>query len=708
VLLDLGRRALFLAFAIMATALSDRTVLVVEPLAHGDVPCDGAITLRRICDDCTETTAPQPFGRAVFQVAGDAKWRVVLTSSRCWAPAPIVDGAISHVDLPVWPAAPLRGRVAPPPGIDVPKQLRLLVRADGVPPTAVDCPVVDRQWHCTLPKVALEVRLAADGFIPLYLFGVAVPHDLGTIALKQGGSVSGWVQLQDRTLKAEAIHVELVPHGFPSGARTPEPVARTSVNARGFFQFRDVPPSLYDVVVRAPHRSAARAERIHVTEAREYLVEGALILRPPAQLEVVMQPAFGADGKPWTIALARAEARTNVLRSMGSVSTTADGRHLFEDLDAGYYSISVHDSRGATLQTIPRIDVAPGMAPVIVQLTQIPVRGRVRSGGAPMRAKLLFRGSGAQTELDSDDDGNFAGMLAREGKWSVHITPSGGTAYVIRSTQVRRSESEDVARVELDVSGGEALGTVVDEKDHPLLADVFVLRPPGLEAIAAAPTQAADGAFRLFGLDDGPVVLEARTNRDELAQVAYEVRSKDPQPAKIVIRPQKTMRLWLTTPSSDAVPGALVRYCTSPSSELKSATSDPAGEVSIVLPSDTTIFTSVILGPGLPAKMAAIAFQPDGDVHRVVIEPEPALLRVQLGPGIHPMLSVPGGVPLPLFRLATPTYGAGRPPEMRDDGWLLPLDAGGYTLCAETIGCRVLRLIAGQEVAVDVRGEPAR
>jgi hypothetical protein len=167
VLLGLDPRALFLAFAVTATALSDRTVLVVEPLAHGDVPCDGAITLQRVCDDCTETTAPQPFGHAVFQVAADAKWRIVLTSSRCWAPAPIVDGAISHVDLPVWPAAPLRGRVAPPPGIDLPKQLRLLVRADGVPLTAVDCPVVDRQWHCTLPKVALEVRLAADGFIPL-------------------------------------------------------------------------------------------------------------------------------------------------------------------------------------------------------------------------------------------------------------------------------------------------------------------------------------------------------------------------------------------------------------------------------------------------------------------------------------------------------------------------------------------------------------
>jgi len=577
-----------------------------------------------------------------------------------------------------------------------------------VPPTAVTCPVIKGQWQCALPKVAVEVRLAADGFIPLYLFDVVAPRDLGTLALKQGGSVSGWVGLQDRALKPEAIRVELVTHGFSTGARTPEPVARTSVNARGFFQFRDVPPSLYDVVVRAPHRSPARAERIHVTEAREYLVDGALVLRPPAQLEVVVQPAVGADGKPWTVTLARAEPRMNFTRPMGSAATAADGRHVFEDLDAGYYSISIRDSRGSTLQTIPRVDVAPGMAPLIVQLTQIPVRGRLRRGNDPLKAKLLFRNSGAQTELESDDDGNFTGMLAREGKWSVHITPIGGTAYVIRSAEVRRRESEDAARVDIDVSGGEAIGTVVDERDRPLLADVFVLRPSTLEAIAAAPTQMTDGAFRLFGLDEGPVVLEARTARDELAQVAYEVRAKDPQPARIVIRPLKTMRLWLTTPSSDAVSGALVRYCTSPSSELKSATSGPAGEVSIDLPSDTTNFTIVILGPALPAKLTVIPFQPDGSVHRLVIDTEPALLRVQLGPGIHPMLSVPGGVPLPLFRFATPTYGIGRPPEMRDDGWLLPLEAGGYTLCAEPIGCRPLRLSAGQEVTVDVRGEPAR
>src|SRR5881628_2859156 len=82
-------RAFNAIIALVLTGLSaTASPIKIRPLMRGTVAngCDGTIQLRKVCDTCSDASEPRPFGQAEFDIASDAKWQVVLASSRCWAP----------------------------------------------------------------------------------------------------------------------------------------------------------------------------------------------------------------------------------------------------------------------------------------------------------------------------------------------------------------------------------------------------------------------------------------------------------------------------------------------------------------------------------------------------------------------------------------------------------------------------------------------
>src|SRR5260221_650411 len=195
------RRALALGLVLLAGALSGAEV-VVRPALHGVTAESCAGTLR--LSDRSE--APALGDQTAVDVA--APLQLTLVSKRCWAPQVTIAPDTGVIDLPVWAAATIRGTFAFREGAADPKKvtLRLSGSSDGKARNdsqkfgtfETPCTVRDKQWQCALPAgIALDARLEAEGFIPIYFWDVtSSAHevlDLGAVELRRGASVRGWV-----------------------------------------------------------------------------------------------------------------------------------------------------------------------------------------------------------------------------------------------------------------------------------------------------------------------------------------------------------------------------------------------------------------------------------------------------------------------------------------------------------------------------------
>src|SRR5260221_7072744 len=198
------RRVLALSLILSAGGLSGAQV-VVKPALHGlrAEACAGVLKL----SDRSDT--PSLADQTTFAVA--APLQLSLVSKRCWAPSVQVAPDAGSVDLPVWPAATIRGTFTLGERVTAPKELMLRLSGSGDGKVRNEsqkfgtfetpCEVRDKQWQCTLPAgMALDARLEAKGFIPLYLWdlttGAREGHDLRAVEMRPGASVPGWVRAE--------------------------------------------------------------------------------------------------------------------------------------------------------------------------------------------------------------------------------------------------------------------------------------------------------------------------------------------------------------------------------------------------------------------------------------------------------------------------------------------------------------------------------
>lgn len=642
-----------------------------------------------------------------------------LLSEDCWAPLLELRPDSDRVELPVWPAAHVHGSLTVPERASVPAGLSLRIQRSGdetpaARPFETTCTVHERRWQCSVPAGwPMDLRLAATGFGPTYFWNVKAAshesHDLGVVALRQGASVKGWVRLDDPSSRAR-INVELREAGYSAGVR-PRPVAawKAAANARGFFQFLDIPMGVYEVVASAEGAATDRSETLKIDAAREYAIATFLTLRTLASLDVNVSPPVSADGKPWTLQVS--QYVTAMLTGQG-VRTVAglDGRHRFENLEPGRYRVVVFDANGSKLQEA-NIEIDRTPPPLLIHLDQIPVRGKVTAGDHPVRGKLEFRRGGGDVTMQSGEDGSFAGMLAREGNWQVYVyLHDEDSSFVIRTVSVRRKPDQDVAVVDLALPGGQVAGTVVDEQGKPQ-KDVIVSITRDHRDEAGVST-GDDGSFHLSGLEPGNATLRAETRSAQSADVPYDIVEDDPPKAQLVLRRLLRMKVWVTTADDRGVPGALVRYLVPEFDDIRPAVTDESGHVTLEIPGGASVVTALIMPAGYPIHIAAFPADDDpDDVRRITIGMQPAFLNVLTSRGLlPPSIRVPGSVALPLNMLVYPRSGTTLPRGIGNGGFALEIDPGPYTLCIprQQTECQTLSLTAGSQRTIDARDAKTR
>ena len=672
------------------------------------------------CDVVAHTVPVPSSPTAVLSI--DQPSRLVIVSDGCWvAPVTVTNAAAAtQVEVPVWPGAHLRGSLTNPSHADLPK--RLTARLQGAPrftpeisPADVTCAVDGRRFDCLVPSAALDVRVSADGYAPIYLWDMHLDpgeqRDIGSVELRRGASIVGWVAPAPG-LALRKVAVELIPRGFgsPEESKMREAArgTKTTPNNRGFFEFHQVPAGTYDVVARLAGHSPGRRTGLRVDDPSEYAIER-LVLSPLTRIEVAVDPPVGPEDKPWTIVLDRQEPLSPFVTSLARESARPDGRWIRENLEAGPYIVSVLDPLGSTLQR-KTVNVTPEGASLDIRLDQVVIRGTLSAGAERMAGFVTFEGTGGSSiRIRTNDQGIFSGMLPREGKWNVKIKSLDSRFYVNRrDIEVHRREGESIAVVDINLPGGRIKGIVLDERGKPSTADIIVYRDGHPMADIAA---VEDGTFEMTGIESGEASLRAVSHGAESDVVAYQVTQVAPPVAQLMLRKLRSVKGWLTTSDGLPVPGALVRYFAAATVGRKETVTDLSGEFALDVGADIGVIALAVLAPSLPIKVATVVVTAEE-------RSEPIHLSIGRGAGALRMLmdrDVPtpwlqtGGLPIPATALIYPPDGSGAPRGVRPDGLQFEMESGSYSICADPRGtrCRLVHLAPGSEQVIDIRSDLA-
>jgi hypothetical protein len=722
--------ALMISESATGAAVPVRIEIVVPPAdERSQSPCLGTGTLRAEAVSGPSRPAKEWSFRAPVELSvelePDRSWNLAVDAKTCWAAPIAVPAGVRREPLEVnlWPAAVLRGRLTVPRSSRPPADLRVRIESaprgaqassagsPAVPETVVACPVADLQWQCALPGTLLDARISAEGFIPRYLWDFELSagktRDSGILSLQAGASVSGWAAAKGRSAPG-TITVELIPEqvgGGGTSARFDARKQKAAATARGFFQFRDVGAGSYRVVATAIGLSPGSLSSVAIGEPKEYVLRDTIFLGDLARLEILLDPPLDHYNLPWTIKLSRPVPLSNHYMPAGEGVSSPSGSWVMDSLENGRYSVSVEDS-GGSVHIRREIEVTAGMQPVEIHLSSVPVQGLITAGDRALEADLAFlSGDGSKFRLKSSKDGEFAGGVSHEGDWTVEVTPVGSrTTRRVRNVAIKRKKGEEVAQVKIALAGGRIAGIVVDERGDPQAALVTIWKG----SLEARLKTEDDGVFEAIGIEAGDAVLEGEGEGSKSGSLRVMVgKDGNDAPVRLVLRPDTLFRGRVISPSGVPMAGTLVRYSGPTRRSLQETVTDPNGNFSIRLNSADVVLDLVILAPGFPVKMIRV---------RAETVPTPVdVVMGQLGGAIEfrlagtppwPVVSSGGVAFLPLFWLLYPS-GRGAPLGMSEEGVRIEFEPGQYIVCPSVqISPRCVQqyLAPGAVVRIDARG----
>ncbi len=560
-------------------------------------------------------------GTAEPDVPPGSAWQLSVGVQGYWsAPRIVVGGQVAR-PVELLPAGALAGEVVMPGGEAVPPALTLRFRsapgaAHALEETAESCAIVERHFRCDLPAGSLDLRLRARGFLTVYRWGVLVPlHgklELGSLQLRPGSSVVGWVDAPARDFRFQDGSVELAPQvaGVPSTAaesgRREERTVQTKVNTRGFFEFSAVAPGGYVLVVRHPGYAPTRLFPVLVyanaeTEPRP------IQLQPAVRFEARLEPPADPYGTRWQIVLWKRGAVPGQLDVVSRSVAASDGVWRADAVEPGDYVLEV---RGAysSRWAFKDLSLQPGMAPYEVHLPLVEVEGTVAIGDDPLESLLWFGGqNGAQrVAARSDRKGRFAVVLPQRPSWDVQVenAPLHISGWV-KNLAIREVPGTRAAKVTIELPDTTVRGDVQDDQGRAVpKADVMAVGDQVASAVAVAP----DGGFEFKGFDPGTWRFEAQAagGADGLFADSVEISLADHQAVEavhLVLRKRILVSGQVVTPAGDPLPGAkvtgLIEQAARPLSSVEpSAYSDVNGVFELRLPAETQGLQLTVMPPG--------------------------------------------------------------------------------------------------------------
>lgn len=646
-------------------------------------------------------------GSMEIDLAPERVWRLSVVAPGAWAPVvelPIGDRP--PVRFSLIPAAKVGGRVQVPAQERAPASLEARFRSSPkarpeVPAVVAICPVREGHWECEVPATTLDLRLQAEGFIPRYLWDVAVvpgqTADLGSFELVRGGSLIGWAELGDPPAQRDAKpEIELAPSlmggnaAWAASDRMRQRALTAHVNERGFFQLTGIAPGEYVVTARLEGFSPASAPPVTLSAAMETELREPLLLRRPTALEIRLHPETDPYGQPWHLDLASGGTSSppRRLESAGRGVADATGVWRKEGLADGKYLLFVNDFTGSRWRA-DWIEVEPGMPPRDLDLNLVRVEGHVLFGNEPMETTVWLeqKKAGSRIRFDSDEKGRFDGYLPAEGEWAVDLELPRQGAQALDPVEVKRPASSGAARVEIRIPDTHLAVLVTDEAGAPMPdAEVVILSDPERLRREAQVRTDGKGEVVLRGIVPGVVHLYAK--KDEASSdwtVRTVAEDRDEGTVSLVLR-EKIRLAGQVVAAAGPVAGARVIVFSDiiPGARgwVERALSEADGQFQLRLDRSFSGGTLVLVAPGFAGRLVRLNPPASKDERlELTVDPTSGEALVGLGPAgtLQAVLRHTGGqVPLWAFL----QEGVARPAE--SDRFLLErLEPGDYALCPD-------------------------
>ena len=159
---------------------------------------------------------------------GPGEWQITCVGASVWCPPSKIVSS-GQLSLPVFSTKRVTGLIASHSGAPLPDELtiQVAVRPVGTDPVELTTPVTvrNRGFELSLPDAPLDLRIAANGFAPHYVWDFRVARDgkvLGPISLAKGASVVGTLVDPGDGRPVSGAYVRAVMLSELAWARTPD------------------------------------------------------------------------------------------------------------------------------------------------------------------------------------------------------------------------------------------------------------------------------------------------------------------------------------------------------------------------------------------------------------------------------------------------------------------------------------------------------
>jgi hypothetical protein len=613
-------RVLVYAFVVAFAAAASQATTVTFVLRSGDgkavatAVSNASLTLTPEPD-----TGYQPIsveilvpGSAKVELPGEGRWNVELNSGALWSRAlTIVPADSATHTLDVVPAGVLKGRLRDEKG-----NLRQVELMIGFTPSGQQFPLAPDtsrcmtdelgRFACTVPLGSHDLRFKTPQRTPFYKWNqkVTAAADIGEVRVSQGGTIAGYLLPADLAQSAKDLRITVNPSPVPAAfGRPAAPSGTVQVGPNGFFSTSPLAPGIYDLQFESAQRGVANIAAIQVREGLEARLPRPVGLEPRVGLTVKVAPAQPPNGPSWQVELMRSGPEGMRPATRGITSNA--GTFVAENLASGAYYVVVSDDRGSRWAAQP-LSASPTSHEFSIDIPIVYVEGALRRGDEGLEGSLWFGGQYGtpSIRMEADEQGEFRGMLPRDGEWMVDVVISPGEDALAAKATVTVDKETNVARADVTIPDNRIEGIVVDTAGAPVpRADVTFNRGPQRLALAVTDAQ---GRFSVRGVTSGEaeVFASATGARSPIMNVAVDAGPN--APLRLVVHELPQIKSRVLGPAGP-VPGARVAIWPEGGGRVSLAVTDSDGYFLTMGHPPTERLNLAVHSPGLALFVGSIA-----------------------------------------------------------------------------------------------------
>ena len=335
----------------------------------------------------------------------------------------------------------------------------------------------------------------------------------------RGGSLSGWV-IADGGKPDSPIELTLLPRTMGTQTDSRElrrrelRALRAVADEDGFFTIGPIPAGGFDLEATKAGLAPQRIEDLDLTVPKEIVLDDVIELVASPDLDVYLTPPLNPDQQPWQVVLMRPRSNSNTLKTVDRSAASFGGHWHRDAVPSGTYRLEVRDFRDATW-LVREIELDQLREPLFYELDSVAIEGTLTSGGKPLDGTVIFgtRQGRPNVALDATE-GDFKGVLPREGVWKVEVELVGSSRYSVgaEAVAVEKGAGGAASTVNIELPDTLLEGEVRQRGER--VAEAFVLVTTEGESEASRPRVARvrtdeDGKFSIYGLKPVSVQVAA-------------------------------------------------------------------------------------------------------------------------------------------------------------------------------------------------------